>query len=74
MNDYQNNRIIGVAENGTTVPVMQNWRCAYIGDDEHRAMEVPLSNGTILYMRRDYIERLKNKYGQLYYATKIKKA
>ncbi len=73
-NDYQNNRIIGVAEDGTTVLIMQNWRCAYIGDNEHRAMEVPLYNGAILYMRRDYIEKLKNKYGQLYYATEIQKA
>ncbi len=73
-NDYQNNRIIGVAEDGATVLIMQSWRCAYIGDNEHRAMEVPLYNGAILYMRRDYIEKLKNKYGQLYYATEIKKA
>lgn len=73
-NDYQNNRIIGVAEDGTTVLIMQNWRCAYIGDNEHRAMEVPLYNGAILYMRKDYIEKLKNKYGQLYYATEIQKA
>lgn len=73
-NDYQNNRIIGVAEDGATVLIMHNWRCSYIGDNEHRAMEVPLYNGTILYMRRDYLEKLKSKYGQLYYATEIKKA
>lgn len=73
MNDYQNNRIIGVAEDGTTVLIMQNWRCFYVGDEKYGAMEVPLYNGIMLYMQRDYLEKLKNKYGQLYFATEIKR-
>lgn len=73
MNDYQNNRIIGVAEDGTTILIMQNWRCFYVGDEKYGAMEVPLYNGIMLYMRRDYLEKLKNKYGQLYFATEIKR-
>lgn len=72
-NDYENNRIIGVAEDGRTVLIMNNWRCSYIGDNEHRALEVPLYNGIILYMRRDYLEKMKNKYGHLYFATEIKR-
>lgn len=73
MNDYKNNRIIGVAEGGTTVLIMNNWRCAYIGDDKYGAREVPLYHGTILYMRRDYLEKIENKYGKLYCATEIKR-
>lgn len=73
-NDYKNNRIIGVTEDGTTVLIMNNWRCSYVGDNEYGAMEVPLYHGTILYMQRDYLKKLKNIYGQLYYATEIKRA
>ena len=73
-NDYEKNRIIGVAEDGTTVLVMHNWRCSYAGDNKSGAMEVPLYDGIILYMRRDYLEKMQNKYGKLYYATVIKRA
>lgn len=57
--------IIGMDVRDEIVLKMKNWRCAYYGNDDYKGQEFPMSRGCILYMREDYVRKMKGIFGEM---------
>lgn len=63
--DYAEEGIIGMDVRDEIVLKMKNWRCAYYGNDDYKGQEFPMSRGCILYMREDYVRKMKGIFGEM---------
>ena len=63
--DFWHGRYIAVNPKDDIVFIMKKWSSCYKGDNEYSGNAIPLYCGTELYIKRDYIEVLKQQFGKL---------
>lgn len=63
--DFLNRRYIAVNQEGDIVFIVKKWSSNYKGDSEYPGNAIPLYCGTELYIKREYVEKLEQKYGKL---------
>lgn len=69
--DFLNRRYIAVNQEGDIVFIVKKWSSNYKGDNEYPGNAIPLYCGTELYIKREYIEKLEQKYGKLKMKTYV---
>ena len=69
--DFLNGRYIAVNEENDIIFIMKKWSSSYKGDSETPGNEIPLYSGTKLYIKKEYIGMLEQKFGTLMMKTRV---
>lgn len=67
--DFLNGRYIAVNQENDIVFIMKKWSSSYKGDSEYPGNAIPLYSGTELYIKKEYIETLEQRFGTLMMKT-----
>lgn len=67
--DFLNGRYIAVNQENDIVFFMKKWSSSYKGDSEYPGNAIPLYSGTELYIKKEYIETLEQRFGTLMMKT-----
>lgn len=67
--DFLNGRYIAVNQENDIVFIMKKWSSSYKGDSEYPGNAVPLYSGTELYIKKEYIGTLEQRFGTLMLKT-----
>lgn len=67
--DFLNGRFIGVNQENDIVFIMKKWSSSYKGDSEYPGNAIPLYSGTKLYIKKEYIGTLEQRFGTLMMKT-----
>lgn len=67
--DFLNGRYIAVNQENDIVFIMKKWSSSYKGDSEYPGNGIPLYSGTELYIKKEYIETLEQRFGTLMMKT-----
>ncbi len=67
--DFLNGRYIAVNQKNDIVFIMKKWSSSYKGDSEYPGNAIPLYNGTKLYIKKEYIGTLEQRFGTLMMKT-----
>ena len=67
--DYLNGRYIAVNQENDIVFIMKKWSSSYKGDSDYPGNAIPLYNGTELYIKKEYIGTLEQRFGTLMMKT-----
>lgn len=67
--DYLNGRYIAVNPENDIVFIMKKWSSSYKGDSEYSGNAIPLYSGTKLYIKKEYIGTLEQRFGTLMMKT-----
>ena len=70
--DYLHGRYIAVNQENDIVCIMKKWSTSYKGDSEYPGDAIPLYSGTELYMKKEYIAILEQRFGTLMMKTCVK--
>ena len=70
--DYWNRRYIAVNQKNDIIFVMKKWSSSYKGDSDYSGNAIPLYSGTVLSIKREYIEMLERQFGTLMMKTCVK--
>lgn len=63
--DFLNGRYIAVNQENDIVFIMKKWSSSYKGDSEYPGNAIPLYSGTELYIKKEYIGILEERFGKL---------
>lgn len=67
--DFLNGRYIAVNQENDIVFIMKKWSSSYKGDSEYPGNVIPLYSGTELYIKKEYIGALEQRFGTLMMKT-----
>lgn len=67
--DFLNGRYIAVNQENDIVFIMKKWSSSYKGDSEYPGNAIPLYSGTELYIKKEYIGTLEQRFGTLMMKT-----
>lgn len=67
--DYLHGRYIAVNQGGDIIFIMKKWSSSYKGDSEYSGNAIPLYTGTELYIKKEYIRTLEQRFGRLMMKT-----
>lgn len=67
--DFRNGRYIAVNQENEIIFIMKKWSSSYKGNSEYPGNEIPLYSGTELYIKKEYIETLEERFGTLMMKT-----
>lgn len=71
--DSINRRYVASSQAKEVVFYMNNWRSCYMGDSEYPGYAIPLYEGTALYIKKSYLQILKERYKNLYIKNKVER-
>lgn len=69
--DYLHGRYIAVNQDNDIIFVMKKWSSSYKGDSDYPGNAIPLYNGTKLYIKKEYIGTLEQRFGTLMMKTYV---
>ena len=67
--DFLHGRYIAVNQENDIVFIMKKWSSSYKGDSEYSGNAIPLYSGTELYIKKEYIGTLEQRFGTLMMRT-----
>lgn len=67
--DFLNGRYIAINQENDIVFIMKKWSSSYKGDSEYPGNAIPLYSGTELYIKKEYIGTLEQRFGTLMMKT-----
>lgn len=67
--DFLQGRYIAVNQENDIVFIMKKWSSSYKGDSEYPGNVIPLYSGTELYIKKEYIGTLEQRFGTLMMKT-----
>lgn len=67
--DYLHGRYIAVNQDNDIIFVMKKWSSSYKGDSDYPGNAIPLYSGTKLYIKKEYIGTLEQRFGTLMMKT-----
>lgn len=67
--DYFHGRYIAVNQDNDIIFIMKKWSSGYKGDSEYSGNAIPLYSGTKLYIKKEYIGTLEQRFGTLMMKT-----
>ena len=67
--DFLNGRYIAINQENDIVFIMKKWSSSYKGDSEYPGNAIPLYSGTELYIKKEYIGILEQRFGTLMMKT-----
>lgn len=67
--DFLHGRYIAVNQENDIVFIMKKWSSSYKGDSEYSGNAIPLYSGTELYIKKEYIGTLEQRFGTLMMKT-----
>ena len=70
--DFFNRRYVAVNQENNIIFIMKKWSSSYNGNSDYNGNAIPLYSGTKLYIKKDYISILEQKFGKLKIKTYIK--
>ena len=71
--DFLNGRYIGIDQKGDEVFIMRKWYSSYKGNNEYSRDSIPLYSGTELFIKKDYLYLLENRFDTLMMKTYVEK-
>ena len=69
--DFWHGRYIAVNHENDVVFIMKKWSSCYKGDSKYPGEAIPLYNGAELYIKKEYIGTLEQKFGKLKMKTHV---
>ncbi|MCI9072630.1 MAG: NACHT domain-containing protein [Lachnospiraceae bacterium] len=69
--DFLHGRYIAVNKENDIVFIMKKWSSSYKGDSEYPGNAIPLYSGTELYIKKEYIGTLEQRFGTLMMKTYV---
>lgn len=69
--DYLHGRYIAVNQDNDIIFIMKKWSSNYKGDSDYPGNAIPLYSGTNLYIKKEYIEMLEQRFGTLMMKTYV---
>lgn len=69
--DYLHGRYIAVNQDNDIIFVMKKWSSSYKGDSDYSGNAIPLYSGTKLYIKKEYIGTLEQRFGTLMMKTYV---
>lgn len=69
--DFLHGRYIAVNQENDIVFIMKKWLSSYKGDSEYPGNAIPLYSGTELYIKKEYIGTLEQRFGTLMMKTYV---
>ena len=69
--DYLHGRYIAVNQDNDIIFIMKKWSSGYKGDSEYPGNAIPLYSGTKLYIKKEYIGTLEQRFGTLMLKTYV---
>ena len=69
--DYLHGRYIAVNQDNDIIFVMKKWSSSYKGDSDYSGNAIPLYSGTKLYIKKEYIGMLEQRFGTLMMKTYV---
>ncbi len=70
--DFLHRRYIAVNQENDIIFIMKKWSSSYKDDSEHPGNAIPLYSGTKLYIKKEYIGMLEQRFGTLMMKTCVK--
>ena len=67
--DFLNRRYIATNQENDIVFIMKKWSSSYKGNSDYLGNAIPLYSGTELYIKKEYIEMLEQRFGTLMMKT-----
>ena len=67
--DFWHGRYIAVNQENEIIFIMKKWSSSYKGNSEYPGNEIPLYSGTELYIKKEYIGILEQRFGTLMMKT-----
>ena len=67
--DFLHRRYIAINKENDIVFIMKKWSSSYKGDSEYPGYAIPLYSGTELYIKKEYIGTLEQRFGTLMMKT-----
>ena len=67
--DFLHGRYIAVNQDNDVIFIMKKWSSSYKGDSDYPGNAIPLYSGTKLYMKKEYIGTLEQRFGTLMLKT-----
>lgn len=71
--DFLNGRYIGIDQKGNVVFIMKKWYSSYRDNYDYSIDSIPLYSGTELFIKKDYLYLLENRFGTLMMKTYVEK-
>lgn len=69
--DYLQGRYIAVNQEKDIVFIMKTWSSSYLGDSDYTGNSIPLYTGSMLYIKKEYIPTLEQRFGSLIMRKKV---
>ncbi len=69
--DFLHGRYIAVNQDNDIVFIMKKWSSSYKGDSDYPGNAIPLYSGTKLYIKKEYIGMLEQRFGTLMMKTYV---
>ncbi len=69
--DYLHGRYIAVNQDNDIIFIMKKWSSGYKGDSEYPGNAIPLYSGTKLYIKKEYVGTLEQRFGTLMLKTYV---
>ena len=69
--DFLHGRYIAVNQDNDVIFIMKKWSSSYKGDSDYPRNAIPLYSGTKLYMKKEYIGTLEQRFGTLMMKTYV---
>lgn len=69
--DFLHGRYIAVNQDNDVIFIMKKWSSSYKGDSDYPGNAIPLYSGTKLYMKKEYIGTLEQRFGTLMMKTYV---
>ena len=69
--DYLHGRYIAVNQDNDIIFIMKKWSSGYKGDSEYPGNAIPLYSGTKLYIKKEHIGMLEQRFGTLMLKTYV---
>ena len=69
--DFLHGRYIAVNQDNDVIFIMKKWSSSYKGDSDYSGNAIPLYSGTKLYMKKEYIGTLEQRFGTLMMKTYV---
>lgn len=63
--DFLQGRYIAVNQEKDIVFIMKTWSSSYLGDSDYAGNSIPLYTGSMLYIKKEYIPTLEQRFGTL---------
>ena len=68
---FLHGRYIAVNQDNDVIFIMKKWSSSYKGDSDYPGNAIPLYSGTKLYMKKEYIGTLEQRFGILMMKTYV---